>query len=105
MTMATTTPSTAYGAPLQDSLDVDNFLRTGVDLGGNMGVSSQVSSEKESERDSISRTSRLDDFVNYHMHIPCLMAIVHPPYPPSPLLCSLTHMSICTYNRLENRDH
>ena len=26
-------------APVQDSLDIDNFIRTGVDLGGNMGVS------------------------------------------------------------------
>jgi hypothetical protein len=33
----------ATAAPaVQDSLDVDNFLRTGVDLGGNMGVSSQA---------------------------------------------------------------
>ena len=29
-------------APVQDSLDIDNFIRTGVDLGGNMGVSSQA---------------------------------------------------------------
>jgi hypothetical protein len=29
-------------AAVQDNLDVENFLRTGVDLGGNMGVSSQA---------------------------------------------------------------
>mmetsp|Transcript_32143 Transcript_32143/g.48522 ORF Transcript_32143/g.48522 Transcript_32143/m.48522 type:complete len:299 (-) Transcript_32143:134-1030(-) len=32
----------ADAAAIQDSLDVDNFLRTGVDGGGNMGVSSQA---------------------------------------------------------------
>ena len=29
-------------AAVQDSLDVDSFLRSGQDLGGNMGVSSQA---------------------------------------------------------------
>lgn len=32
----------ADAAAIQDSLNVDNFLRTGVDGGGNMGVSSQA---------------------------------------------------------------
>lgn len=32
----------AESAAVQDSLDVSNFLRTGVDAGGNMGVSSQA---------------------------------------------------------------
>eukprot|EP00571_Detonula_confervacea_P014059 CAMPEP_0172311030 /NCGR_PEP_ID=MMETSP1058-20130122/13639_1 /TAXON_ID=83371 /ORGANISM="Detonula confervacea, Strain CCMP 353" /LENGTH=318 /DNA_ID=CAMNT_0013024081 /DNA_START=22 /DNA_END=978 /DNA_ORIENTATION=+ len=32
----------AAAAAVQDSLGVDDFLRTGVDLGGNMGVSSQA---------------------------------------------------------------
>jgi len=37
-------PTAAYAdaAAVQDSLDVENFLRKGVDLGGNMGVSSQA---------------------------------------------------------------
>jgi hypothetical protein len=35
-------PASAASAALQDSLDVDNFLRTGVDPSGNMGVSSQA---------------------------------------------------------------
>lgn len=30
------------GAAVQDSMDVDKFLRTGLDGGGNMGVSSQA---------------------------------------------------------------
>ena len=33
----------AWGAAaVQDSLDVDSFLRNGQDIGGNMGVSSQA---------------------------------------------------------------
>ena len=32
----------AAAAAMQDTLDIDNFLRTGVDGGGNMGVSSQA---------------------------------------------------------------
>jgi hypothetical protein len=42
--VTTTLPvKNTFAAPaVQDSLDVDNFLRTGVDLGGNMGVSSQA---------------------------------------------------------------
>ena len=39
------TPAWAASA-LQDSLDVDSFLRTGVDPGGNMGVSSQTGKSK-----------------------------------------------------------
>ena len=35
-------PAFAAAAAVQDSLDIDNFLRTGVDAGGNMGVSSQA---------------------------------------------------------------
>mmetsp|Transcript_6124 Transcript_6124/g.17224 ORF Transcript_6124/g.17224 Transcript_6124/m.17224 type:complete len:319 (+) Transcript_6124:42-998(+) len=35
-------PALAAAAAMQDSLDIDNFLRTGVDAGGNMGVSSQA---------------------------------------------------------------
>jgi hypothetical protein len=35
-------PANAAAAAIQDSLDVQNFLRTGVDGGGNMGVSSQA---------------------------------------------------------------
>jgi hypothetical protein len=34
--------ATAAAAALQDTLDVDTFLRTGMDAGGNMGVSSQA---------------------------------------------------------------
>ena len=35
--------SPAWGASaIQDSMDVENFLRTGVDAGGPMGVSSQA---------------------------------------------------------------
>lgn len=34
--------ASAAAAALQDSLDVDTFLRTGMDAGGNMGVSSQA---------------------------------------------------------------
>jgi hypothetical protein len=41
------TPTPAWAASaLQDSLDVDSFLRTGVDPGGNMGVSSQTGKSK-----------------------------------------------------------
>ena len=37
----------AWGAAaVQDSMNVDNFLRTGVDAGGNMGVSSQAGKSK-----------------------------------------------------------
>lgn len=42
----TSSPSPATAAAIQDSLDVDTFLRTGVDLGGNMGVSSQAGKSK-----------------------------------------------------------
>ena len=35
-------PAWAAAAALQDTLDVDTFLRTGMDIGGNMGVSSQA---------------------------------------------------------------
>lgn len=35
-------PANAAAAAVQDSLNVDQFLRTGVDGGGNMGVSSQA---------------------------------------------------------------
>jgi len=37
-----TAPSTWSANAVQDSLDVNNFLRTGIDLGGVMGVSSQA---------------------------------------------------------------
>ncbi|EEC50175.1 predicted protein [Phaeodactylum tricornutum CCAP 1055/1] len=41
--MAFSKVQSAIAAPAaQDSLDVENFLRTGIDLGGNMGVSSQA---------------------------------------------------------------
>lgn len=45
--IATTIPVVTFAtdpvmAALQDSLDIDTFLRTGVDAGGNMGVSSQA---------------------------------------------------------------
>jgi len=41
--MLTNTNSADAASPaMQDSLDVDSFLRTGVDPGGNMGVSSQA---------------------------------------------------------------
>jgi hypothetical protein len=35
-------PALAESSTAQETLDVSNFLRTGVDLGGNMGVSSQA---------------------------------------------------------------
>ena len=35
-------PAAWGAAAIQDSMDVDNFLRTGVDAGGPMGVSSQA---------------------------------------------------------------
>ena len=35
-------PAISTAEPLQDSLNIENFLRTGVDTGGNMGVSSQA---------------------------------------------------------------
>jgi hypothetical protein len=39
--------SPAWGAAaVQDTVSVDNFLRTGVDIGGNMGVSSQAGKTK-----------------------------------------------------------
>jgi hypothetical protein len=40
--MATPQLAAADSAAVQDSLNIDNFLRTGVDAGGNMGVSSQA---------------------------------------------------------------
>ena len=40
--LATPQPALADAAAIQDSLDVDSFLRTGVDAGGPMGVSSQA---------------------------------------------------------------
>lgn len=37
----------AWGASaVQDNVDVDSFLRSGVDIGGNMGVSSQAGKSK-----------------------------------------------------------
>lgn len=42
-----TLPTPAWGAAaVQDSVNVDSFLRTGVDIGGNMGVSSQAGKSK-----------------------------------------------------------
>lgn len=42
-----TAPQTAKAAAaVQDSLDIDNFLRTGIDSGGNIGVSSQAGKSK-----------------------------------------------------------
>lgn len=39
--------SPAWGAAaVQDAVNVDSFLRTGVDAGGNMGVSSQAGKSK-----------------------------------------------------------
>ena len=39
--------SPAWGAAaVQDTMSVDSFLRTGVDIGGNMGVSSQAGKTK-----------------------------------------------------------
>jgi len=40
--LASPTLATADSAAVQDSVNVDNFLRTGMDSGGNMGVSSQA---------------------------------------------------------------
>jgi hypothetical protein len=41
--VTTGAPSTAWGASaVQDSVNVDSFMRTGVDSGGGMGVSSQA---------------------------------------------------------------
>jgi hypothetical protein len=41
--VTTGAPSTAWGAAaVQDSVNVDAFMRTGMDIGGNMGVSSQA---------------------------------------------------------------
>jgi len=40
--VAPVSPANAAAAAVQDSLDVQNFLRTGIDAGGNMGVSSQA---------------------------------------------------------------
>ena len=45
-TVVLTRSNEAQAAPVQDSLDIDNFIRTGVDLGGNMGVSSQAGKSK-----------------------------------------------------------
>eukprot|EP00522_Entomoneis_paludosa_P016503 CAMPEP_0172448190 /NCGR_PEP_ID=MMETSP1065-20121228/7251_1 /TAXON_ID=265537 /ORGANISM="Amphiprora paludosa, Strain CCMP125" /LENGTH=315 /DNA_ID=CAMNT_0013199609 /DNA_START=52 /DNA_END=996 /DNA_ORIENTATION=+ len=41
-TTALVQPAWADAAAIQDSLDIENFLRTGADSGGNMGVSSQA---------------------------------------------------------------
>lgn len=43
-TIVTANPSVSFAAAaaIQDSLEVNEFLRTGIDLGGNMGVSSQA---------------------------------------------------------------
>jgi len=41
-TPLTVPPANAAAAAVQDSLDVENFLRTGIDSGGVMGVSSQA---------------------------------------------------------------
>ena len=41
-TMSNPQNANAAAAAMQDTLDIDNFLRTGVDAGGNMGVSSQA---------------------------------------------------------------
>ena len=35
-------PAWGAAAAIQDTMDVDSFLRTGVDIGGPMGVSSQA---------------------------------------------------------------
>jgi hypothetical protein len=43
---ASVTATSAQALPLQESLDIDTFLRTGVDIGGNMGVSSQAGKSK-----------------------------------------------------------
>ncbi len=43
--IGTVSPAWA-GSALQDALDVDSFLRSGVDAGGNMGVSSQSGKSK-----------------------------------------------------------
>jgi hypothetical protein len=44
---ATLAGSPAWSAAaVQDTMSVDNFLRTGVDIGGNMGVSSQAGKTK-----------------------------------------------------------
>lgn len=45
-TVGLMTEASAQAAPVQDTLDVDTFLRTGVDLGGTMGVSSQAGKSK-----------------------------------------------------------
>lgn len=39
-------PEAAHAAAVQDSLDVESFMRTGVDAGGPMGVSSQAGKSK-----------------------------------------------------------
>jgi hypothetical protein len=41
VTSTTQQPAWASGG-VQDSVNVDNFLRTGIDAGGGMGVSSQA---------------------------------------------------------------
>jgi hypothetical protein len=46
-TTTTSSPQVAWGAAaVQDSLNVDEFIRTGYDGGGNMGVSSQAGKTK-----------------------------------------------------------
>jgi hypothetical protein len=43
LVVAASTSSPAWAASaVQDSMNVDSFLRTGMDFGGNMGVSSQA---------------------------------------------------------------
>ena len=44
--VGTLPPQAAHAAAIQDSLDVENFIRTGVDTGGIMGVSSQAGKSK-----------------------------------------------------------
>lgn len=45
--IASVSASPAWAASaVQDSMNVDNFLRSGVDAGGNMGVSSQAGKSK-----------------------------------------------------------
>lgn len=45
-TIVETTPPAWGAAAVQDSMSVDDFIRTGVDIGGNMGVSSQAGKTK-----------------------------------------------------------
>lgn len=46
MTVASPSPAEAAASAVQDSLNVDDFLRTGLDTGGPMGVSSQAGKSK-----------------------------------------------------------